>query len=247
MSNKMLEDFRRQQAEEEFFHQAADEIKKKEDELFWEAQSLPDPSPEVLKRMRGHLQQNMKRAARNRGHQRLIRRLTHIAACAAAIVCVLSAGTYLGVDAARTAVNNFVLDFFDGNATMQTEEFVEGISGVLMPKNWDGPFALMWTPERFSSVESIKTDGCWILIYDDETSEKDLTIYVWNEDSAPSVDTQEMELISQMEIQGSQAELYYKPSADIFMLLWVHEDYLVQIGGDATQDEMTKIAKKILF
>ena len=58
MSNIKPDDLRRQAAEEEFFRLAALEIESEQNEEFLEAQSLPDPSPEVLQRMQANLQQS---------------------------------------------------------------------------------------------------------------------------------------------------------------------------------------------
>lgn len=48
MSNIKPDDFRKHAAEEDFFRLAAMEIESEQNDEFLEAQSLPDPSPEVL-------------------------------------------------------------------------------------------------------------------------------------------------------------------------------------------------------
>ena len=48
MSNIKPDDFRKHAAEEDFFRLAAMEIEAEQNDEFLEAQSLPDPSPEVL-------------------------------------------------------------------------------------------------------------------------------------------------------------------------------------------------------
>ena len=114
MHREDFEEFRRQQAEEEFFRLAALEIENEENEEFWKAQDQPDPPPEVMERLHAHLQADMRRAGRKTRRRRALKQLAQMAACLAIVCCVGFTGVYLTVDAARTAINNFVLEMFDG-------------------------------------------------------------------------------------------------------------------------------------
>lgn len=93
-------------------------------------------------------------------------------------------GVYLTVDAARTAINNFVLEMFEGNALVWTEE-TSGSEGVTLPDNWDGPFDVMWVPERYTEVTSNSFPNSWMLYYDNELDDNDLYILAWSVSIAP--------------------------------------------------------------
>ena len=97
-----------------FFRLAALEIENEENEEFWKAQDRPDPPPEVMERLHAHLQADMRRAGRKTRRRRVLKQLAQMAACLAIVCCVGFTGVYLTVDAARTAINNFVLEMFDG-------------------------------------------------------------------------------------------------------------------------------------
>ena len=100
MHREDFEEFRRQQAEEEFFRLAALEIENEENEEFWKAQDQPDPPPEVMERLHAHLQADMRRAGRKTRRRRALKQLAQMAACLAIVCCVGFTGVYLTVDAA---------------------------------------------------------------------------------------------------------------------------------------------------
>lgn len=244
MHREDFEEFRRQQAEEEFFRLAALEIENEENEEFWKAQDQPDPPPEVMERLHAHLQADMRRAGRKTRRRRALKQLVQMAACLAIVCCVGFTGVYLTVDAARAAINNFVLEMFEGNALVWTEE-TSGSGGVTLPDNWDGPFDVMWVPERFINVTAHGTVNCWQLLYNN--NDESLFVIVWSAESLPNVDMEGMRLTNEQKIQGGQAMIYHKEGTDTNMLLWTMNDYIVQIMGDVTTGEIEKIAENFLF
>ena len=246
MHREDFEEFRRQQAEEEFFRLAALEIENEENEEFWKAQDQPDPPPEVMERLHAHLQADMRRAGRKTRRRRALKQLAQMAACLAIVCCVGFTGVYLTVDAARTAINNFVLEMFDGYAVVRTDETIDS-SGVAMPDDWDGPFTVMWVPERYTDVKASRFNDNWMLFYNDKQRDEDLCIVVWTTSALPNVDMEGVRLINEMQIQGGQAIIYSKQEADTNMLLWTVNDYIIQIMGDATVEEIKKIAETFLF
>lgn len=245
MHREDFEEFRRQQAEEEFFRLAALEIENEENEEFWKAQDRPDPPPEVMERLHAHLQADMRRAGRKTRWHRVLKQLAQMAACLAIVCCVGFTGVYLTVDAARTAINNFVLEMFDGNALAWTEE-TSGSEGVTLPDNWDGPFDVMWVPERYINVMANNLEDSWQLYY--YTADREmLTITVWSVNALPNVDMEGMQLVDEKMIQSGQAMIYNKEGQKSHMLLWTVNDYIVQVVGNATAEEIEKIAENFLF
>ncbi len=245
-NEKTLHEYLNRKAEEQFFRMAAEEIDAEEDRLFAQAQELPDPDDETMARLEAGLQTAMKKARRRAQRRRWLHGLGRVAAGVAIVSGGLFAGAYLTVDATRNAVNNFVLEAFDGYAQMETEESVE-LSGPTMPVGWDGPFNIGWIPERFSHVEAIKMAGTWHLLYDDNLSKKDLLVSVWEIEQAPRINVEDAEEVSVEDINGSPATVYYNSTSDLYMLLWTHNNYSVQIYGSLSPEEAKKIAKNFVF
>ena len=116
-----------------------------------------------------------------------------------------------------------------------------------MPADWDGPFAVMWVPERFSSVDGFEMDGIWYLFYDDTNSLNDLSIFVWHSEQAPRINLDGFQEVSTESIQNSDAQIYFSKDRNIYMLLWTHDSYNIQIEGGQSLQEITKIAKNFNF
>lgn len=246
MSHIKLNEFRNQAAEEEFLRLAALEIDAEQNEAFVEAQSLPDPPPEVLQRIQQNLQATMRQTQKKKRHHTIFLYLGRFTACAAVVCGVMFSGVYLGVDAARSSINNFVLEIFDGNAMIFTKDS-EVQTGIPLPKNWDGPFYVTWVPSRFSSVQSISLDSSWILLYNDEANSNNISISVWDTSIAPNIDIENTTFFEQVEIQNSTASIYFKPVKDVYTLLWGKSNYIIMITGDISSEEIKKIAKNIQF
>ena len=65
----------------------------------------------------------------------------------------------------------------------------------------------------------------------------------------PSVDVQDMHLVERLKIQEQEATIYIQENEQEqeYMLLWTSSDYVVQIRGSVTQEEIVKIAENISF
>lgn len=246
MSNKNLDDFQRQSAEEEFLRLAALEIESEENEIFLEAQDLPDPDPEVLQGIHANLLETMCKSKKKQRNRKIFFQLGRLTACAAALCCLLITGVYFGVDAARLSINNFVMELFDGHAVVRTE-MSEAQGGAQLPTDWDGPFSVNWVPARFTKVRSNNLQTSWIILYGDESEDENLSIYVWNSTYAPNVNTQDVELVFREEIQDSTASVYLDSSNSTCTLIWVKSDYVVQIGGSVSPEEVKQIAESFSF
>lgn len=244
-NEKSLHEYLNRKAEEQFFRMAAEEIDAEEDRLFAQAQELPDPDDETMARLEAGLQTAMKKARRRAQRRRWLHGLGRVAAGVAIVSGGLFAGAYLTVDATRNAVNNFVLEAFDGYAQMETEEREK--SGPTMPADWDGPFAVMWVPDRFESVNGIDLSDSWHLFYNDMESDSDMNISVWRTINKPFINTDDVSEIDTDVIQNSTANIYYDPTDGTYMTLWTHNDYSVQIDGTASPEEAKKILKNFVF
>lgn len=245
MSNKNLDNFQRQSAEEEFLRLVALEIESEENNLFLEAQNIPDPPMDILQGIQENLLDTMRKNRKRQRNSKIFLQVGRLTACTAALFCLLTTGVYFGVDAARLSINNFVMELFDGHAVVRTDASTQN-TGALLPENWDGPFSVSWVPPRFTTVKTKKLQTFWNLIYSDD-EQNNLFVYVWNSDHAPNVDTEAMELIVQQDIQDSSASIYMDSSGDICTLIWVKSDYIIQIGGNLFPDEAIKIAESFDF
>lgn len=246
MSNIRPDDLRRQAAEDEFFRLAAMEIESEQNEVFLEAQSLPDPPPEVLQRMQANLQQTMHKTKQRKRRHIIFMHLGRLTACAAIVCCVLISGTYFSVDAARDSINNFVLELFDDHGIVKTKKS-EFQSGAALPSNWQEPFYITWVPTRYVNVLINKLDSVWTLCYGSNSKDDTLSIYVWDFYHSPNIDTENMELISEEDIQEAPAKIYSSEDGKTCMLVWTKENYIVQILGVISPEEAEKIAESFVF
>ena len=246
MSNIRPDDLRRQAAEDEFFRLAAMEIESEQNEAFLEAQSLPDPPPEVLQRMQANLQQTMRKTKQRKRRHIIFLYLGRLTACAAIVCCVLISGTYFSVDAARDSINNFVLELFDDHSIIKTEKS-EFQSGAALPANWQEPFYITWVPTRYVNVLINKVDSAWTLFYESNNENDALSIYVWDFYHSPSIDTENMTLISEESIQEAPARTYLSEDEKTCMLIWTKENYIIQILGVVSPEEARKIAESFVI
>lgn len=246
MSNIRPDDLRRQAAEDEFFRLAAMEIESEQNEAFLEAQSLPGPPPEVLQRMQANLQQTMRKTKQRKRRHIIFMHLGRLTACAAIVCCVLISGTYFSVDAARDSINNFVLELFDDHGIVKTKKS-EFQSGAALPSNWQEPFYITWVPTRYVNVLINKLDSVWTLCYGSNSKDDTLSIYVWDFYHSPNIDTENMELISEEDIQEAPAKIYSSEDGKTCMLVWTKENYIVQILGVISPEEAEKIAESFVF
>lgn len=246
MSNIKPDDFRKHAAEEDFFRLAAMEIESEQNEEFLEAQSLPDPSPEVFQRMQANLQMTMRRTRKRKRRHIIFSHLGRFTACAAVMCCIFISGVYFSVDAARNSINNFVLELFDDHVAVNTI-VSETTEGTTLPINWDGPFYITWVPARFTSVRSEQIDSVWILVYASQNNLDNLSIYVWDVFHSPSIDIENMQLIEEDNIQDTPAKIYTSSNKNSCMLIWTKEDYVIEIGGTITPEEAKEVAKNFVI
>ena len=246
MSNIKPDDFRKHAAEEDFFRLAAIEIVSEQNEEFLEAQSLPDPSPEVLARMQKSMQTTMRNTRKRKRHRTIFLQLGRFTACMAVVCGVLFSGAYFGVDAARDSINNFVLELFDDHATVKTDVFSSD-DGVSLPANWDGPFYVTWVPDNFISVRAKEGNSVWILLYESVTNSTNLSIYVWDAYHAPNINTEGMQLSEDTNIQNAPAKIYLSDTKNDCMLIWAKEIYVIEIGGTLSPEDVKKIAENFVF
>lgn len=246
MSNIKPDDLRRQAAEEEFFRLAALEIESEQNEEFLEAQSLPDPSPEVLQQMQANLQQTMRKTQKRKHRRTIFLNLKRFSACAAIVFCVLVSGTYFSVEAARNSINNFVLELFDDYAIVRTE-VSQPQSGPVLPTNWEGPFYLTWIPAKFESVQATSLNYSWVLKYDSANDQESMSICVWSAVDAPRIDIKDNVLLEETEVQGGTASIYSKNDKKVCTLLWTKSNYIIMISGDISAAEAKKVAENFVF
>ena len=246
MSNIRPDDLRRQAAEDEFFRLAAMEIESEQNEVFLEAQSLPDPPPEVLQRMQANLQQTMRKTKQRKRRHIIFMHLGRLTACAAIVCCVLISGTYFSVDAARDSINNFVLELFDDHSIVKADKS-KFQSGSVLPANWQEPFYITWVPARFVNVQIYKVDSVWTLFYEGDSEDDTLSIYVWDFYHSPNINTENMTLTSEENIQEAPAKIYMSEDGNTCMLIWTKENYIVQILGVISSEEAIKIAESFVI
>ena len=105
----------------------------------------------------------------------------------------------------------------------------------------------MWVPQRYTEVKTSGFNDNWMLLYNDGQGDDDLCIVAWTINTVPSVDLENMKLIEETQIQNGQAMIYSKEETNTNMLLWTVNDYIIQVMGDATTEEIEKIAENFLF
>ena len=207
---------------------------------------MPGPPPEVLQRMQANLQQTMRKTKQRKRRHIIFMHLGRLTACAAIVCCVLISGTYFSVDAARDSINNFVLELFDDHGIVKTKKS-EFQSGAALPSNWQEPFYITWVPTRYVNVLINKLDSVWTLCYGSNSKDDTLSIYVWDFYHSPNIDTENMELISEEDIQEAPAKIYSSEDGKTCMLVWTKENYIVQILGVISPEEAEKIAESFVF
>lgn len=246
MSNIRPDDFRKHAAEEDFFRLAAMEIESEQNEEFLEAQSLPDPSPEVLQRMQANLQMTMRRTRKRKRRHTIFLHLGRFTACAAVILGFLFSGAYFGVEATRNTVNNFILEIFNDHAVVTTD-VSNSQTGAVLPVDWQGPFFVSWIPSRFTYVHSDQIESAWFLIYQSTTNDDAFSIYVWDVYHSPNINVENLQLVSEENIQNTPARIYSDQDNFTYTLIWTKENYIIQIGGSISIEELRNIAENFVF
>lgn len=244
MTNKDLDILKNKKAEQEFFDMAAREIDKELDQVFIEAQNLPDPDPEILQRIQKNLNAEMYKQTVAWYIKKWASGIGKVAACIVFVSGVIFTGAYLHVEATRNQVNNFFLELFDEYAVIHHGED-DRESGVTMPASWSGPFSVGWVPQRFTDVFAQDMTYSWALYYDDLNSDNDLAIYVWDPDIAPTINTEGENKISEQE--NKMTEYYHNPSRNTYSVVSVQNGYMIYVKNANTQEEAEEILKNISF
>lgn len=162
-----------------------------------------------------------------------------------ALASVLTTGVlYVTVDAARNTINNFFLELHDGYAILHGDEELVGVKAPL-PENWTGPITPEWVPERFTNVTGSEMQFSSGLAYTTNDGSETLLITVWNAESSPSIDLEDMTLCRELTIQGVTASLYTKTDTNQMYLDFVIDDTVIRICGDITEQEIIKISENI--
>lgn len=247
-TQQQIREMRQRLTQEDLLRQAAAEISAMDMEDFFAAQDDPalQPPPEVLARLR---RQTQSRLARRRGRYRRARFAKQAAAVVCATVGLGAVGftvTFLSVDAARTAINNFFLEQYDRFAVVRPGQTGEK-SGAALPSDWDGPAYPMWVPERFEDVEVLSVHQSTILIYHQSSNSDSMSISIWVDTSIPYVDTEDMGIGENITIQDVNAQLYWKEEKEQHTLIFTKNNVSIRIRGDLTREEIIKIAENISF
>ena len=195
---------------------------------------------------RAQIAHRIQKAERKYQRKKALRRAGQIAACFA-VVAVFAAGvSYMTVDAARNAINNFFLELRDGYAIIHGDADPTERKAP-MPEGWAGAVTPEWVPARFTNVTGTEMHFNAELLYTTADNTEMLLISIWNAESAPHIDREGMTLHRTMTIDGETVSLLYKKSSDQMFLEWHKDDAVVQICGDLSEDEIIKIAENVKF
>lgn len=245
-TDRDFEDLRRQQAERAFLLDAAAEIARQEDEEFLAAQSLPDPPEELMARLDSNVYKVLRRGGRKKN---AFVALTYLGRAVAVLALISGAALTLGyvsVDATREKVNAFLLENFGTHVVVQTGETEEEFSSAF-PIGWDGPVSPQWIPKRFTKVEASSAGRSNFLYYTSSDVSNVLIINVWPSSAAPFWDSEQMDNVEVLTIQGVSANLCYKTDSGSYLLRFTKSDITIQIVGSVTREEIIKIAENISF
>lgn len=170
--------------------------------------------------------------------------LSRIVACLA-LASVLTTGVlYVTVDAARNSINNFFLELQDGYAILHGDEELFETEAPL-PENWTGPVTPKWVPERFTNVSGSEMRYSSSLVYTTDDASEMVLVTTWSVESSPAVDRENMIFRRTVSVQGVEATLYIKDETRQLYLDFVKNNYVVQVCGNLTEQEIIKIAENI--
>jgi tRNA pseudouridine-54 N-methylase len=239
-------DLKRQQNEEILLMQAAMEIAASQQDEFLEAQSLPDPSDELLARVNANVKQSIQKGQCKRTMWIVAKKIKHVAAIVLVILGLALPVSYITVDAAREAINEFFLENFGTHTVVHTQD-ADKQAGNAVPKGWDSSVMPTWVPSRFTNVEARAGGRTDTLSYTSEDSNDILTIEIWPTGAFVFGDTENMTEAEELTVQNVPARVWYKMDEEQYVLLFAKSDVTVQIAGSVTRDEILKIAENIYF
>ena len=250
MSDRMIDELKRQQNEDNFFRFAGQMISEEELAEFEKSQQeAPEMPPELAAKFHKQNRELIERSFKKKKHRLIFRRMAQ--AAAALMICVGASGTalYVTVDAARDSINNFFLEQFEDHAVVKpddgTDDFDES-SGCAVPDDWDGPVTPGWVPERFTDVEASTSEKYYGLFYSSAQVKDYLLIYIALGQDV-SIDMENTRLHSEMMIQNVPAQVYYKVDSSQISIVFTKDDLTINIKGNLTEDEAVKIAENMNF
>lgn len=196
--------------------------------------------------MKESLAAELTKAEKRHRAKRWFNGASRLVACLA-LASVLTTGVlYVTVDAARNTINNFFLELHDGYAILHGDEELNG-SRAPLPENWAGQFTPYWVPDKFSNVTGTEMEFTSSLVYTTDNSAEMLLITAWSAEESPSIDREDMVFRRAILVQGVEASLYIKTETDQLYLDFAKNDYVVQICGDVTEQEIVKVAENLDF
>lgn len=227
---------------------AAMQIAKRELDIYDEASAENYDLHQVpnYQAMKESLAEELTKAEKRHRAKRWFNRASRLVACLA-LASVLTTGVlYVTVDAARNTINNFFLELHDGYAILHGDEQLNGNMAPL-PENWAGQFTPYWVPDKFSNVTGSEMQYSSSLIYMTDDSTEMLLITAWSAEESPSIDRENMVFRRAILVQGVEASLYIKTETDQLYLDFAKNDFVVQICGDVTEQEIVKVAENLDF
>lgn len=184
------------------------------------------------------------KAERRHRAKRCFNGASRLVACLA-LASVLTTGVlYVTVDAARNTINNFFLELHDGYAILHGEEELNG-SRAPLPENWTGLVTPEWVPERFANVAGTEMYFSAELSYTTDAQDETLLISAWNANESPAIDRENMVFRRTILVQDVESSLYIKTETGQLYMDFVKNDYVIQICGNISEQEIVKIAENI--
>lgn len=251
MSDRMIDELKRQQSEDNFFRMAGQMISEEELAEFEKSQQeAPELPPDLAAKFHKQNRELIERSFKKKKHRIIFRRMAQ--AAAALMICVGASGTalYVTVDAARDSINNFFLEQFEDHAVVKPGDGTDDLdesSGCAVPDDWDGPVIPGWVPERYTDVEGSVSAYDSVLFYSSLQDGDYLIIHTATEKSELNIDTEDMILNSEVSIQGVPAKIYKKNNEKQISIVFTKNNIAVRIRGNLTENEVKKIAENIMF
>lgn len=251
MSDRMIDELKRQQNEDNFFRLAGQMISEEELAEFEKSQQeAPELPPELAAKFHKQNRELIERSFKKKKYRLIFRRMAQ--AAAALMICVGASGTalYVTVDAARDSINNFFLEQFEDHAVVKPDNGTDDLdenSGCAVPDDWEGPVTPGWVPERYTDVEKIEAEGTYGLFYSSSQKKDYLIIYIISEKSELNIDIEDMELYAETTVQNVPAKIYIKKDNTQLSILFTKNNLTIRIRGNLTESEAKEIAENMIF
>lgn len=177
------------------------------------------------------------------------KRVGRIAAAFLIVTSLLFSTVLITVEAAREALNNFMLGKTNRRATVVYPVNVEGEIYSIIPENWRGPLYATWLPDGYMHANSgTQSDKHWWLCYSHKDSIlKTICIYAWDESYKPTIDVEGYDFVDEVTIQGVPATVYTAPKHGLYALIMVKNNLTIHILGTVNKEEVMQIAEFLEF